>query len=849
MAWELARHRQRTISDVRYRVELSVPASRSRPVTGSTRISFRWSDPDRHPLVVDFKDPGERVASVRVNGDSVGWRAEADHVVISGDALRPDAENEVRLEYEAGDEALNRHDDFLYTLFVPDRAHFSLPLFDQPNLKGRFSLVLQVPEGWSAVSNGPGSRTPEAGDLTGHRPLTLASRTVTFAETEPLPTYLFAFAAGEFRAETAERAGREMTLYHRETDSAKVARNREAIFDLHETALEWLEAYTAIPYPFQKFDFVLIPDFQYNGMEHPGQILYRASSLFLDESATQSQELGRASLIAHETAHIWFGDLVTMDWFDDVWTKEVYANFMAAKIVHPSFPEVDHDLRFLLAHHPSAYEVDRTAGANPIRQPLENLREAGTLYGAIIYQKAPVVMRQLERLVGEETFRDGLREYLAEHAYGNATWPELIALLDARTDEDLAEWSRMWVEEPGRPRISARVVTDSAGRVADLVVSQEDMAGEGRTWPQPLEVLVGTEDGMARHPIRLSGSAASVEGLRGQAPPEFVLPNGSGLEYGHVHLDGVTHHYLMSHLPGIEDALVRGIGWVTLWDALLEGEVEPESYLDLALRGLESEENEQILQWILGTVEAVFWTFLSDSARQARAPEVEEALWTGLENAEGSSRRAAFFNAYRDVVTTPDAVGVLREVWEGETEVPGVTLSESDHARLAQELAVRGVEGWEEILAVQADRIENPDRKARFEFVRPALDVDPAGRERFFESLREASNREREPWVLAAVGYLHHPLRRAHARELIEPGLALVEEIQRTGDIFFPKRWLDATLGGHNTPEAARTVRAFLEARPDYPPRLRAKILQSADRLFRAAEVVYGNDGEEEGGG
>ena len=148
---------------------------------------------------------------------------------------------------------------------------------------------------------------------------------------------------------------------------------------------------------------------------------------------------------------MWFGDLVTMNWFDDVWTKEVFANFLAAKVVHPSFPEVDHDLRFFLAHHQAAYGIDRTAGANPIRQPLENLKEAGALYGPIIYQKAPIVMRHLERLVGEERFRDGLREYLRTFRYGNATWPDLIDILDRRTGTDLRSWSAVWVEEPGRP--------------------------------------------------------------------------------------------------------------------------------------------------------------------------------------------------------------------------------------------------------------------------------------------------------------------------------------------------------------------------------------------------------------
>src|ERR1043165_1912260 len=201
-------------------------------------------------------------------------------------------------------------------------------------------------------------------------------------------------------------------MLHRETDPKKVERNRHAIFDLHAKALAWLEDYTKIQYPFGKFDFVLIPSFQFGGMEHPGAIYYNAAGIMLDESATENQMLNRASTIAHETSHMWFGDLVTMRWFNDVWMKEVFANFMAAKIVNPSFPKVNHELRFLVSNYPAAYAVDRTEGTHPIRQELGNLNDAGSLYGAIIYQKAPIVVRQLELILGPEKFRDGLRAYL-----------------------------------------------------------------------------------------------------------------------------------------------------------------------------------------------------------------------------------------------------------------------------------------------------------------------------------------------------------------------------------------------------------------------------------------------------
>src|SRR4029453_17136374 len=292
--------------------------------------------------------------------------------------------------------------DFMYTIFVPARAHLAFPCFDQPDLKAKWTLALDIPAGWQALANGAETaRTEEGGRIT-----------LRFAETQPLSTYLFAFAAGKFSIETGERNGRTFRMFHRETDAAQVARNRDAALDLHATAIDWLEQYTGIKYPFGKFDFLLAPSFQFGGMEHAGAIFYNASGILLDPSATQNQKLGRASVIAHETAHMWFGDLVTMRLFNDVWMKEVFANFMAAKIVNPSFPEINHELRFLYAHYPAAYDVDRTPGTNAIRQPLENLSEGGSLYGAIIYQKAPIVMRQLEQMVGEDGLREGLREYL-----------------------------------------------------------------------------------------------------------------------------------------------------------------------------------------------------------------------------------------------------------------------------------------------------------------------------------------------------------------------------------------------------------------------------------------------------
>jgi len=822
VAWALAQQRKKTISELEYRFDLDIPAERARPIEGHASVFFRWADPDRADLVLDFKDPTERVYHVRVDGSQVTWEAANDHVVIPASALR-EGTNQVEVDFTVGDDALNRHDDFLYTLFVPDRAHHSLPLFDQPNLKASVAWTLHVPEGWRAVANGP-ERSHSMAD---------GKQVITYGRTKPIPTYLFAFVAGRFKEETAIRDGRTLTMLHRETDSAKVARNEDAIFNLHAAALKWLADYTGIDYPFQKFAFVLIPSFQYGGMEHPGAILYQANSLMLDASATQAQILGRAQVIAHETSHMWFGDLVTMNWFDDVWTKEVFANFMAGKIVEPSFPDVNHDLRFLMANFPEAYAVDRTAGANAIRQPLENLNEAGSLYGAIIYQKAPVVMRKLESRVGAEAFRDGLRTYLRTHSYGNATWPDLIAILDRSTHDDLAAWSKVWVEEPGRPRITVSREPDG------VVLRQEDPSGKGRVWPQHLEVRLGYADRDTLVSVELGADPARIEGLA-MGGLRYVLPNGTGMGYGDFVLDSASLAFLSVGIPDLQPALVRGAAWVTLWDQVLDGRLAPTPFLDLALRGLGTEKDEQNLGRILGYTGTVYWRLLSADARRARAPEVERVLWTGVTGTLPATARAAFFNAYRSMALTDGGVARIRRIWAGREKLPGLPLSERDRTALASALALRGVPDAERILDEQERRIEDPDRLARFEFVRPSLSSDPSRRLAFFDSLKNPANRAREPWVLTGLDNIHHPLRSESALPTILPALEMIQAIQRTGDIFFPGRWLDATLGGHNQAEAADTVYAFLADHPDLPRRLREKVQQSADMLYRSAGIVYG---------
>ena len=381
------------------------------------------------------------------------------------------------------------------------------------------------------------------------------------------------------------------------------------------------------------------------------------------------------------------------------------------------------------------------------------------------------------------------------------------------------------------------------GRIEQLAFTQHDpYPRRGLTWTQDITVAVGYADRVQRLPVRLTGLRTELVAARGLPAPSFVLPNGGGIAYGGFRLDPVSLTWLATHLPEISDGLTRGSAWVTLWDALLEGDLPASRFIDLTIAALPRETDEQNVQRVLSSLKRTFWTFTSAPERAERSASVERVLRDRLAVATSASLKSGYFSTLRDIATTPDTTAWLTRIWRGEETVPGLTLAETDLIVLAEELAVREVPGWKAIVDGQIARTTNPDRQARLQFVAPALSSDQRERDRFFVALSDVANRRREAWVLDALHYLHHPLRAPQSLKYIQPSLALLQEIQQTGDIFFPTRWMDTTLGGHRSPEAAHTVRAFLDRAPaTYPDRLRRTILSAADDLFRASGHARGS--------
>ena len=821
---QLANERKEFLCNIEYSLNFKIPIEKPEEILGN--VDIRFSSNKRKEVVIDFRENKAKIKSVKVENKSIDYRFENGHIIIPRKFIIK-GNNTVSIDFIAGESSLNRKDDFLYTLFVPDRASTAFPCFDQPDLKAAYNLTLDIPKEWIAVTNSSLTKTVDKD----------STKILSFVVSEPISTYLFAFVVGKFESISCTKNGRTIVMYHRENDSLKVKRNVDAIFSSHFHSLGWLENYTGIKYPFGKLDIILIPDFQYGGMEHPGAIYYRDSQLFLDEKPSVNQKLRQANLIAHEVSHQWFGDLVTMRWFNDVWLKEVFAGFMADKIVNPQYPNVNHNLRFMLSHYPRAYSVDRTDGANPIRQNLENLLLAGSLYGDIIYHKAPIMMMQLEMLMGEEPFRNGVRKYLEDFKMGNADWEELISILDPLTSEDLALWSKAWVNLPGMPDIRSTTTLKKDNSIKNyLLIQSKSIASP----TMGMSYKLGQESpGInMNYDCKMIQDTLDVSLLKDKPFNGLILPNSDGRGYGAFYPDSISLKKLLNCSLIINDDIARASWFVMLNELFLNGKVDANKYYALLIAYLPRETEPQIRQYLLSGLEQVWWNFFSDEQRKASSKQLENTLFQLLNSSDiKNDERKPLYQTYTRIATTPEAQQLVFKVWSDKIKIQGVKIDETDYMVLAYELAVRDFENTDSILTVQEQRIKNIDRKAKFKYIRRAVSTDLNVRDSFFAGLSDVANRRPEAWVNDALHYLHHPLRTNTSIKYLKPSLDLLPEIQRTGDIFFPKSWLEATLWGYSSKEAYRIVEHWLANNPNVPKALKDKVLQSADNLKRAVRT------------
>lgn len=781
---ELAEHRKANISQVVYDLTFNIPSKPYESVKGKAIISFNLEV--REDVVLDFQGQIDGTCYIHDENDkrhATDILYQDEHIIIPMELLT-EGKNKIELPFIANDKALNRNDDYMYTLFVPDMARSVFPCFDQPDLRAVFVTTLKVPSGWK----------------------TMASDNVC-----QLPTYLYSFVAGKFQEKSTVRNGRRMRALYRESDPDKVAQ-LDQVFDEASQALDWMEGYTGIACPFKEYGLVILPGYQFGGMEHPGAIQMNDRRIFLEKQATQEEKMARMELIAHETAHLWFGDLVSLKWFEDVWAKEVMANFLASKMVRRSFPDINHDLNFLKTYQTRAIAIDRTEGTHPIAQELTNMSDARLLYDNIIYDKAPVMLRMLEETMGAPEMQTGLQKYLNDHVFKNASWDELVSALDeAAPSANVKQFSEVWVKQKGMPTIHTTY------KNGHLVITQNDPYHRGIVWPQKFQVRLVYDLGTSRT-ITVDMKEAT-RTIRVNDKPDYIIPNYNGKGYGHFTLDNEYAVLLPKRLITTRSDLHRYALLQTIHDNYLLGRIPPIHFAELN-RMMMTEQNPLIIS---ATIDHMFRIAFDMPAEQRKTLEL--CMMDLIDKNPSKDMRQLMIRKLSTHATAPELIDRIYTIWQQHNDP---LLSEQDYMNMAYRLAILRSDTSSPILAAQRKRLKTDDERREFDYISRVCTSDPMLRVRLFNEMLKPQNREKEPWALKAFQLLNADVYEPQSNVYIESGLKSLQYIEQTSDIFFPTNWLKALLAEHKSREARLTVEKFINNNPNYPEHLKRKILEAA---------------------
>jgi aminopeptidase N len=835
---ELAERRGQRISDVYYTLEFELD-HRMREVTGKIHARFTLAEEEQPqiPVILDFagKDFDRLAVNEIIQGD---YAVVGNHILLPAESLNP-LENSFEAEFSSNVAStgtpLTLYRDpssgaeYYYTLLVPADAHKLFPCFDQPDIKARVTLSLIVPKAWRVVANADvdeeQSEDPGFGKYR-----------YVFEETDPLSTYLIAFATGPFSVLDRPFVGglgedprRPVRLYYRGSQQAHL--EGPVIMRRHREALRWLETFFGIPYPFAKLDLVLLPGFPYGGMEHAGAIFYRESDLIFDHDPTDSEETRRSTLIYHELSHQWFGNLVTMKWFDDLWLKEGFATFLAYSCLAALEPDRNAWLRFNQLVKPPAYGVDNTPGTTPIYQELDNLENAKSAYGAIVYNKAPAVLRELQERIGLRAFRQGVRRFLEDHAYENASWEDLVATLDRFSRSRLRDWSERWILEAGMPEVRAEWETDG-DHITRFTIRQQGVREAAGTWPLQLELLLITDDGERQIiEVRANRAATEVKELIGKPPPACVLLNPNGVAYGKFLLDEESRAYLLQNLSEERDLLVRSVALTSLYETVRDGELEPGRFAGLLIDLLEGERDPETQRRMLGILSTCLLRYLPPDRAAPLATRITELLLGKLqEGAPGLELQ--MFRFLARVGEGDRVLELCRQVAAAETPYAGLRPGKRDRFLAAAALLGRG-QGAEALDEVRRDMIGQDTGKEVY--ISGAADPSAAAKERYFLSYLKP-NEPPEQWMQDSLSFFHWPGQESLTLPYLQKALDQVEWVKANRRIFFMPAWLEAFINGQSSEGALQIVEDFLD-NDRLPADIRRKLLQTLDGLQRTVMI------------
>jgi aminopeptidase N len=742
-------------------------------------------------------------------------------------------DNVIRIEFTVpiapAGKAITRFEDkddgseYFYTLFVPMDANMAFPCFDQPDIKAVFSLDVTAPEDWVVISNG------ETWNIYSSEP---GTRRTTFNPTRPISTYLFAFAAGPFMKIAGDDD--RPTIFVRQSKYKRAREEAKDVQEITAAGKKYLSDYFDQPFPFDKYDLVLIPGFAYGGMEHAGATFVREESVLFRTAPTHSDYLNRDILLLHELTHQWFGDEVTMRWFDDLWLKEGFAQYMAYHALADLKPKEAIWKRFYQSIKPAAYGIDATQGTTPIYQDIANLKDAKSAYGAIVYSKAPGVMRQLAFVIGEDKFRDGLRLYLKEHAYRNAEWKDLVAAFESTSGKKLQNWAEVWIHRRGMPQVDVQW-SCSAQRISKFTLTQHDVLNEGVIWPLSTQVLLSYR-GSTPTTVRadLNSPTTQLKAAVGKPCPAFVFANDQDYAYGRFLLDPVSRPVVMQQLGGVNDVFERTMLWGSLWESVREAQMDPRQYVELALRLLPQEKDEALAQNVIARTTSALHHYVSDATRAQIVPRAEALAYDQMLHSPEQDMRIVWFRGLRGLAETSQGRGWLKQLLDGKLQVPGVELRPLDRWNIVTSLVALNDPQSAEVLAAEEKHDPSGDGKKYAYMAAAARPNDATKKQYFNEYLHDASRPE--DWVEQSLGAFNFWNQSQLTFPYLRPALDSLPQMKRERKIFFVLAWLNSFIDGQQSPQAQAQVQTFVNS-PGLDKDLKLKVLEVKDDLDRTVKI------------
>ncbi|NOJ61438.1 aminopeptidase N [Arthrobacter sp. 260] len=595
---------------------------------------------------------------------------------------------------------------YLYTQFeVPDSRRV-FPVFEQPDLKATFRFTVTAPSHWDVISNSPTPEPVAAGSADDGG----AKSTWSFEPTGVLSSYVTALIAGPYqsvRSELTSSDGRVIPLGVFARKSLMQHLDAENVFDLTRQGFTFFEEQFGTPYPFPKYDQLFVPEFNAGAMENAGAVTFVESYVFRSRVTDATVER-RAITILHELAHMWFGDLVTMRWWNDLWLNESFAEFMSTLAAAEATEFTQSWTTFASLEKAWAYRQDQLPSTHPIVAEINDLEDVQVNFDGITYAKGASVLKQLVAWVGQDKFMEGVREYFGKHSWKNTELVDLLSELEAASGRDLKEWSALWLETAGVNTLRPEIGTDDDGVITSFAVLQSAVADYPTIRPHRLAIGFYNLDGAGklqrtdRVELDVDGERTDVAELVGRNRPDLVLLNDDDLAYAKIRLDEASLATATRHLKDFNDSLPRTLVWASAWDAARDGETPARNYVELILQNIASESDSSVVLVLLRQLATTLAFYVNPGDRLAMTVAAAESLWELARGAAaGSDSQLQFVKAFAGHAQTDAHLDTVEAIFTGSLVPEGLEIDADLRWELVTSLVAGGRFGQAEIDAEQ----------------------------------------------------------------------------------------------------------------------------------------------------